>query len=406
MAMVVAVALIPGLVQLQALPAAADPAPVRLNLPVQQSGSAKGLPHLVDPSVTRSGATSTGPAAPDRGKRPKGALPLEKRHEVTDEPAAGGLKSPPPLPWKSAGSETKNESSLVGGAPGTPRTHTRGIEKVISPGVALARSPRQRTQTALSPEPVASALSAGPGTKSTDLWTLSSPTPWFGARVTVSDGGGVGLSVEVEHDPSVPGQGSGLIWSYASGAADENGSTVYVNVPSGKVKDGWLIRWRVRGLTPGEASQTLYGPWSTWQNAKLDIDKPAVSTLGAGPGTQGAGGLWTLSSPTPSLGAKVTDPLGRNVGLSVEVEHDPSVPGQGSGQIWSYISGAADPSGSLVYADVPSGKVKDGWLIRWRVRGLTPGEGGLAPKGGHRSLCGEQHPIDGLLFVVDRAEVA
>ncbi|MFI6797000.1 hypothetical protein, partial [Streptosporangium canum] len=37
---------------------------------------------------------------------------------------------------------------------------------------------------------------------------------------------------------------------------------------------------------------------------------------------------------------------------------------------------------------------------------LGEGDGGLAPKGGHRSLCGEQHPIDGLLFVVDRAEVA
>ncbi|MFD8527991.1 hypothetical protein ACFV0L_11340, partial [Streptosporangium canum] len=183
-------------------------------------------------------------------------------------------------------------------------------------------------------KPTVSSLGAGPGSAAGGLWTLSSLTPSLGAKVTDSLGRNVGLSVEVEHDPSVPGQGSGLIWSYASGAADPSGSLVYADVPLGKVKDGWLIRWRVRGLTPGEASQTLYGPWSTWQTTRIEVNNPAGTGLGVLPGTQGAG-LWTLSSLSPWFYSKITSPNGAASFLGVEVEHDPSAPGQGVGQIWA-----------------------------------------------------------------------
>ncbi|MFC4896236.1 RHS repeat-associated core domain-containing protein [Streptosporangium amethystogenes subsp. fukuiense] len=222
-------------------------------------------------------------------------------------------------------------------------------------------------------KPAVSLLASGPGTAISGTMILSSPRPWFEAKVTDPDGRNVGLSIEVEHDPSVPAQGTGQIWAYTGGAGDPNGSTVRFTASYGVLKDGWLIRWRARGITPTESSQTLYGPWSGWQTAKLDISKPAVSDLAAGPGASGDGQSM-LSSLTPWFEARVIDPDGRNVGMSVEVEHDPSAAGQGNGRIWSFTGGSADPSGSYVSYNMPSGRLKDGWLIRWRVRGITPTE--------------------------------
>ncbi|WP_167530712.1 LamG-like jellyroll fold domain-containing protein [Microbispora hainanensis] len=78
MAVLFAVMAFPGLMQLTVLPAMADPQPVTLALPVQSSRSAAGLPHLVKPETTQ--ASEAGPVkAGGKGKRPKGALPVEER---------------------------------------------------------------------------------------------------------------------------------------------------------------------------------------------------------------------------------------------------------------------------------------------------------------------------------------
>ncbi|WP_160330415.1 DNRLRE domain-containing protein [Sphaerimonospora mesophila] len=100
------IAVLPGFLQLPAFSITAEQSRTTLYLagstvgsvdkpPVQQSGSAEGLPHLVDSAATQADASGS---ASKKAKRPKGSLPVEKRHKTSDEPAKGGLKSPPPLP--------------------------------------------------------------------------------------------------------------------------------------------------------------------------------------------------------------------------------------------------------------------------------------------------------------------
>nr|WP_240973102.1 RHS repeat-associated core domain-containing protein [Nonomuraea sp. FMUSA5-5] len=364
-----AAALLPSLVQLQAEPALANPVRTHLeipgspaegasnSLPVQQTGTARNLPHLVGSEVTRTDIDTPGTKSV---KRPKGALPLDEPQEPADA-SVEGLQDPPPLPV-----EPNSEPESTGNAPSAAVPPVPATARTAA--VASHPSTPRTTATATAGEPVVSALSAGPGTSNSDAVILSSPKPWFEARVVDPDGRKVGLSVEVEHDPSVPAQGSGQIWAYTGGTGSTSGSVIRYTIDSGKLQDGWTIRWRARGLTFDST-----GAWSDWRTARLDISKPAVSELKSGPGTE-VSGTMILSSPKPWFEARVSDPDGRNVGMSVEVEHDPSVPAQGSGQIWTYTGGAGNATGSVVRFTAPYGVLKDGWLIRWRARGITPTE--------------------------------
>ncbi|NUW43296.1 hypothetical protein, partial [Nonomuraea rhodomycinica] len=350
-ALIATMALIPGLVQMQFQPVSADPVPAHLDIPTsptkgastvlpqKSSRSAEGLPHLVDSKATETGEPVR---SPGKWKRPAGSLPLETHHQVTGERADGGLSTP-----------AKSTKS------------TRDADEPVKTSKAAAGKVMD-VSTAAS-EPSVSALTAL-GTLSSGVWVFSSDRPWFSAVVSDPEGRAVGLAVEVEHDPSVPGQGSGLIWSDYSSTTYTSGTRLTSGlVSSGSLRDGWLIRWRVRGLT---ASNAVKGPWSEWQAGKVDTSKPAVTSL-ATLGTYSSG-TWILSGTSPWFSAVVTDPEGRLVGLGVEVEHDPSAAGQGSGLIWSDASSVSSTSGSRVFSEeMPSDDLKDGWLIRWRVRGLT-----------------------------------
>ncbi|WP_344833278.1 hypothetical protein [Nonomuraea dietziae] len=214
------------------------------------------------------------------------------------------------------------------------------------------------------------------GQLASGLWTYSNVTPQFWAWVADPANRYVGLGVEVEHDPSAAGQGSGLIWAdQTAGNSGRGTATAYSpSVPSGKLQDGWLIRWRVRGLASDYSdmsSSVVPGPWSEWQTGKIDTSKPTVSEVESS--GQLASGLWTYSNVTPQFWAWVADPANRYVGLGVEVEHDPSAAGQGSGLIWAdQTAGNSGRGTATAYSpSVPSGKLQDGWLIRWRVRGLA-----------------------------------
>ncbi|WP_204052718.1 hypothetical protein, partial [Microbispora siamensis] len=384
----VIVALLPGTLQIPAFPVAESVPLVTLNLPnvtagstgappVQQAGSAQELPHLVDTSATEPRNPAVpGPRPSDDGRRPEGGLPLEKRHTSTDEPAEGGLKSPPPLPAEimdakpeklTGPPEVARAQGLslrnVGRAKGASTSSALGIRKGSTGRTVGFTS--LTSATAGDAVPAVSSLSAL-GTQSTGVWTLSSLTPYFQAKITDPLYRSSYLGYEVEHDPSVPAQGSGLISSGTGTTSASSGSSTSVRVPSGKLTDGWLVRWRVRGVT----TTGVEGPWSEWQSARIDVSKPAVSELSAR-GTQGADG-WTLSSLTPYFRAKITDPVFRNSYLGAEVEHDPSVPAQGSGLIWSGTgTTATNPDSPYASVSVPSGKLTDGWLVRWRVRGVT-----------------------------------
>ncbi|WP_139576735.1 LamG-like jellyroll fold domain-containing protein [Microbispora catharanthi] len=383
------IAILPGTLQLPAFPAPVSAPRVVLNLPnvtsgsadappVQQSGSAQGLPHLVDASATEPrDLRIPGPRPSDDGKRPEGGLPLDKPRTPSDEPAKGGLKSPPPLPAEfreakpeetappqavqSQGLSMRQVRPAKGAAAESP---TLVVTRVASAATSTRWSSNLASAMAEGDAPSVSSLSAL-GTQGSDGWTLSSLTPYFQAKVTDPLYRSSYLGYEIEHDPSVPAQGSGLISSGKGTTSASSGSFASVSVPSGKLTDGWLVRWRVRGVT----TSGVEGAWSDWQPAKIDVFKPAVSDLSAWP----EAGVSTLASLTPEFSAKVTDPMPfRYSYLSAEVEHDPSTPGQGSGLIWSG-TGTTATSSTSSYASVtmPKGKLTDGWMVRWRVRAVT-----------------------------------
>jgi methionine-rich copper-binding protein CopC len=98
-------------------------------------------------------------------------------------------------------------------------------------------------------------------------------TPEFRAEVTDPDGRPMTLMVEVEHDPAVPGQGAGVIWAGSTTTAVASGNYAGIFVPSGKLADGWKVRWRVRATAAG-----VNGAWTTWHTLSVATSTPALST--------------------------------------------------------------------------------------------------------------------------------
>ncbi|MFF3443088.1 hypothetical protein, partial [Streptosporangium sp. NPDC002721] len=230
-ALVLTVALMPGALALEAQAFAIDPSPNRLTIPgspssgsvssapVQGSGSAANLPHLVSPAATQPRAK--GEMGSD-SKRPKDALPLEKLREMVDEPATNGLNSPPPLTWRSSPAATGSAQVTNDGRKARVRAESAGIHKVSpatlnSQGNAVegdAKATRTRAVSAVTAAlPAVSDVSASPGQQTSGLWTLPSTQPTFSADGGDPESRPLRLEAQVEHDPSAAGQGSGLIWS-------------------------------------------------------------------------------------------------------------------------------------------------------------------------------------------------
>ncbi|MEV6985124.1 hypothetical protein AB0M95_28220, partial [Sphaerisporangium sp. NPDC051017] len=92
-----------------------------VDTPVQRTGSAAGLPQLVPTEATKADVKGAKIVAP--AKRPKGALPLEVRREVSKEPAKGGLKPPaskaPALP-RTASTAAAGDCYHAAWGPGIP----------------------------------------------------------------------------------------------------------------------------------------------------------------------------------------------------------------------------------------------------------------------------------------------
>ncbi|MEV0353284.1 Ig-like domain-containing protein [Nonomuraea sp. NPDC050680] len=195
----------------------------------------------------------------------------------------------------------------------------------------------------------------------------SSLTPEFEGRLTDPDGRASTMTVQVEHDPSIPAQGSGPIWSGTS-TATPSGSWASMSIPANKLQDGWKTRWRARATAGG-----VNGAWTDWHTLTVDVSKPSVEYEYASPVTDDAGEV--TSSLTPEFEGRLTDPDGRASTMTVQVEHDPSIPAQGSGPIWSGTS-TATPSGSWAYVSLPGGKLQNGWKTRWRARATAGGVNG------------------------------
>ncbi|MGV9387487.1 hypothetical protein ACWDRB_67825, partial [Nonomuraea sp. NPDC003707] len=161
-------------------------------------------------------------------------------------------------------------------------------------------------------KPSVASLSMTPATWDSGAWTAATTTPWLYAKVSDPENGESRLAVEIEHDPAATGQGGGLIWSGRSAQPSRSGENAWVQVPAGKLTDGMKIRWRARG----ETAKGITGPWTDWVQARIDLGKPVVESLGMDPALPGSAS-WTAGSVTPWLYAKVSDPDNRSSKLNV-----------------------------------------------------------------------------------------
>ncbi|MFI6713614.1 LamG domain-containing protein [Nonomuraea sp. NPDC050478] len=213
--------------------------------------------------------------------------------------------------------------------------------------------------------PTVSGPQISPATSTGGTVTVTSLTPQLAATVADTADGNLTGQFEIEHDPATTGQGSGQIWTGASPAVT-SGSQAATIVPAGKLADGWKIRWRARAANATTSSTSA---WSDWQTATVDVPNPTVDALQVTP-SQVIDGATVATSLTPALRATTTDPSAQPLRVEFEVEHDPAVTGQGTGQIWA---GALDNvvSGTQATATVPEGRLADGWKVRWRVRAVN-----------------------------------
>ncbi|WP_165781209.1 DNRLRE domain-containing protein [Streptosporangium minutum] len=225
------------------------------------------------------------------------------------------------------------------------------------------------TTTGPASAPAISALTVTPAQVVAGTTMVTSLTPQLTATVTDTIGGTLTGQFEIEHDPAATGQGTGQIWVGAS-AAVTSGTQATAAVPAGKLTDGWKVRWRARAANTAASTTSA---WSAWQMATIDvpgpISEPTVGALQVTPSTV-VDGTTVTSSLTPNLLAQVSDPAGGSLRAEYEIEHDPAVTGQGTGQIWT---GAVDniASGTQASIAVPAGKLTDGWKVRWRARAVA-----------------------------------
>ncbi|TKK90352.1 DNRLRE domain-containing protein [Herbidospora galbida] len=199
----------------------------------------------------------------------------------------------------------------------------------------------------IDPAPAVGALQITPSELVAGERVTSSVTPTLAAQVSDAAGGTLRTEFEIEHDGT-------QVWTGAD-ADTPAGQQASIAVPAGELTDGWTIRWRARAL-----NGTIASDWSAWQDVRIDRPDPTVSDLSA------------TESLTPELKAKVVHPDGGTLSAEFEVEHDPSVPAQGTGQIWAGADNDV-PSGQT--ATVTTSAMTEGWKVRWRVRAVTADAG-------------------------------
>ncbi|WP_157248887.1 DNRLRE domain-containing protein [Nonomuraea typhae] len=240
--------------------------------------------------------------------------------------------------------------------------------KATTPGSTPSWSGWQRFNTDVfdpARDPAVSQPQVVPSTGDNGGTVTSTVTPELRVSIAHPQAAPSRVEFELEHDPGAPqGQGSGQIWATALDNV-ASGTVAAVNVPAGKLADGWQVRWRARSLA-GTASST----WSAWQQVKVVVPRPGVGQFQVTP-AQVVDGRTVTTVATPALYAQVTYAPGGTLGAEFEIEHDPSASeGQGAGQIWA---GAAEnvPAGTQATVTVPAGKLTDGWQVRWRVRATT-----------------------------------
>ncbi|MFK4034628.1 DNRLRE domain-containing protein [Nonomuraea wenchangensis] len=88
------------------------------------------------------------------------------------------------------------------------------------------------------------------------------PTTRPSLLVNVPDAAGPHATAEVQVEHASARQGKGLIWSGRAKAGEDGSPAITgIQVPAGKLRDGWQIRWRARVSLAG-----AMGAWSDWQS--------------------------------------------------------------------------------------------------------------------------------------------
>ncbi|TKK79016.1 DNRLRE domain-containing protein [Herbidospora galbida] len=194
------------------------------------------------------------------------------------------------------------------------------------------------------------------------MW-LASTAPQVYTQVRDPAGGRLTAEFQIDHDPAVPEQGTGLIWTATSNQTTDAGKPT-VRVPEGILQDGWRLRLRVRAhnVTAGTVSD-----WSPWQSATLSSVVPEITGPEMTPSHQ-SDGVTVTTSLTPTFRATASHPFIEPLHVAFEIEHDPAAPEQGTGYIWSGSEPDATASGAQTQVTVPEGILQDGWRLRWRVR--------------------------------------
>ncbi|MEV4182239.1 DNRLRE domain-containing protein [Streptosporangium canum] len=135
-------------------------------------------------------------------------------------------------------------------------------------GTLSATSPQDQTEPPSTPttrdlKPSVGEVWTRPFMKKDNRTVTSTTTPHFMAKVSHPLRRRSTVEFQVEHDPKAPAQGKGLIWS-GTAANVSSGTVGTLQVPEGKLADGWKVRWRARAVSEGAT-----GAWSEWQGMSV-----------------------------------------------------------------------------------------------------------------------------------------
>ncbi|WP_405144631.1 hypothetical protein OG589_42645 [Sphaerisporangium sp. NBC_01403] len=233
---------------------------------------------------------------------------------------------------------------------------------------ADARPPMLSVTYALPPE--MGTLVAWPSVTLPDSRVVvTSVTPELQARLTDTATVPQRVEFELEHDPTTPSQGTGLIWSGAVDSVPANAPAL-VKVPQGLLREGWNVRWRARA-----SDGVVYSAWSVWRSFALDttVASPAVTCADY------PAGQWSAKKP-----GAVTCVLNNGTGKALPYTwglDDPATSTQGSGGGSggvSNISISPDDGWHILYVKVGNNSVSS--------YGFGVGQGGMTkPEAGVRT---------------------